>query len=297
VPSIAPPPFEGEVPVDGGSRHLGVAGYGDPHGPLVLWCHGTPGARRQIPPIGRRAAAELGLHLVCVERPGVGSSTQHGYHRVADFAADAAQVADHFGADELAVVGLSGGGPYALACGALLRDRVRAVGILGGVCPSKGSEAAATGVVALAHSFRHVLHQLRLPMGAAFRGAIVLLPVAHLAYQAYTRTTPPGDQVVLRDPEIEAMFVDDLGSALQKGFGALAHDAALFGRHWGFEVASIEAPVRWWHGDSDVIVSLGDAQATCARIRDIELHVRPGESHLGGFAAADEVLATMSALL
>ena len=285
------------MPVDGGRRQLGGAGYGDPGGPLVLWCHGTPGARRQVPPVGRRAAADLGLHLVCVERPGVGSSSQHRYHRVADFAADAAQVADHFGAERFAVVGLSGGGPYALACGALLRDRVGAVGILGGVCPSKGDEAAATGVVALAHSFRHVLHQLRLPLGAAFRGAIVLLPVAHLAYQAYTRTTPPGDQVVLRDPEIEAMFVDDLGSALQKGFGALTHDAALFGRHWGFEVASIEAPVRWWHGDSDVIVSLGDAQATCARIPDVELHVRPGESHLGGFAAADEVLATMSALL
>lgn len=296
VAPIDPPAFEDEVLVAPG-RRLGVAGFGDPNGRLVLWFHGTPGARRQLPLAGRRAATELGVHVVGVERPGVGASTQHRYHRVADFAADAAAVADHLGHDRFAVVGLSGGGPYALACGALLADRIDAVGVLGGVCPSLGREATATGLVGLARSFRHVLHQLRLPLGAAMQSAVLLLPTAHLGYHAFARALPPGDRAVLRDPEIEAMFIDDLAHAMRKGFGAIAHDAALFGRHWGFEVASVVAPVRWWHGDRDSIVSLEDAKATCARIGDVELYVRPGESHLGGFAAADEVLRTISALL
>jgi len=78
--------------------------------------------------------------------------------------------------------------------------------------------------------------------------------------------------------------------------GALAHDVALFGRPWGFELADVRAPVRWWHGDADTFVPLAHAEATVAKLPDCELHIRPGESHLGGFAAADEVLQTLDAL-
>jgi pimeloyl-ACP methyl ester carboxylesterase len=296
VARIAPPRLESTVPV-GDGRRLGIAEFGDPDGRLVLWFHGTPGARRQIPPVGRRAALHLGIRLVCVERPGVGASSRRGYYRIGDIAADAATIADVLGHERFATVGLSGGGPYALACGALLPERVAAVAVLGGVCPSRGDEASSSGVVSLARTFRVALHQMQGPLGLMMQGAVLILPVAHLAYQAYARVSPPGDRAVLLDPEIEAMFVDDLGHALRAGFGAVAHDAALFGRHWGFALADIPVPVRWWHGDADSIVSLADAQAACERIADVELHVRPGESHLGGFAAADEVLETISALL
>jgi pimeloyl-ACP methyl ester carboxylesterase len=81
---------------------------------VVLWCHGTPGARRQFPLLGRRAAEKLGMHVVVVERPGSGLSDPHAYAAVADWATDIAQVADTLGAQRLGVVGLSGGGPYAL---------------------------------------------------------------------------------------------------------------------------------------------------------------------------------------
>lgn len=293
VDRIAPPRHETTVPVDG-RRQLGIAEFGSADGPLVLWFHGTPGARRQIPPVGRRAADELGIRLVTIERPGVGASTPHQYRRIADFAGDVAVVADHLGHERFAVVGLSGGGPYALATGAELRDRVVAVGVLGGVAPSTGEERSATGVVQLARTFRRGLELGRQPLGTALRGAVALVPAVHVLYHAYVRTTPPGDQAVMRDPEFEAMMVDDLVTALRRGFGAVAHDAALFGRHWGFHLRDIEAPVRWWHGDADNIVPLDDAVAAAERLADVELHVRPGESHLGGFAAADEVLAAMA---
>ena len=74
------------------------------------------------------------------------------------------------------------------------------------------------------------------------------------------------------------------------------NDGVLFGRHWGFELGEIDVPVRWWHGNGDSIVSLGDAEDAVALIPDCELHIRPGESHLGGFAAAHEVLETLDAL-
>ena len=80
-------------------------------------------------------------------------------------------------------------------------------------------------------------------------------------------------------------------------FGAVAHDATLFGRHWGFELRDVKVPVRWWHGDTDALVPQSHAEHTATRIPDCELYMRPGESHLGGFAAADQVLETLDALL
>jgi pimeloyl-ACP methyl ester carboxylesterase len=247
--------------------------------------------------VGREAAADLGLRLVSVERPGVGASTPHRHRRIVDFAADAGAVADHLGHERFAVVGLSGGGPYALSCAAALPERVVGVGVLGGVAPSTGTDRSATGIVGLARSFRRMLELGRQPIGVAMQGAVAIVPAAHAAYLAYTRVAPPGDRAVLREPGFEAMFIDDLVTAIRSGFGAVADDAALFGRHWGFHLDEVVAPVRWWHGDADNIVPLPDAQAAAERLPDVELHVRPGESHLGGFAASDEVLEAMAAYL
>jgi pimeloyl-ACP methyl ester carboxylesterase len=105
---------------------------------VVLWFHGTLGARRQFPMLGRHAAENLGLRVIIVERPGTGLSDSYRYSAVTDWVADIAQVADALDAERLGVVGLSGGGAYALACGALppLVDRVAAVAVLDGTVPS-----------------------------------------------------------------------------------------------------------------------------------------------------------------
>jgi len=60
-------------------------------------------------------------------------------------------------------------------------------------------------------------------------------------------------------------------------------------------VRDIAVPVKWWHGDSDNIVPLSHGEQMVELIPDAELFVRPGESHLGGFAAAEEVLKTLLA--
>jgi pimeloyl-ACP methyl ester carboxylesterase len=296
VPSIEPPRAEGRITLPRGGR-LGYAEFGDPNGRLVLWFHGTPGGRRQVPPVARREAEALGMRIVCVERPGVGGSTDHLYRAVGDWADDMAFVADDLGHERFAVVGLSGGGPYALACGARLGDRVTTVGVLGGVVPSVGDDAVATGIVDLARKLNIVLRIGRVPFGVGLWSTIRLItPLAHPGLLAFASVMPPGDQEVLHDPEIEAMFIDDLELASRRQFRAVVNDGVLFGRPWGFELGEIDVPVRWWHGNADSIVSLGDAEDAVALIPDCELHIRPGESHLGGFAAAHEVLQTLDAL-
>jgi pimeloyl-ACP methyl ester carboxylesterase len=248
VPPIDPPRAEGRITLPRGGR-LGYAEYGDPNGRLVLWFHGTPGGRRQVPPVGRSEAEALGLRLVCVERPGVGGSTDHQYRAIAEWADDVAIVADDLGHERFAVVGLSGGGPYALACGARLADRIVAVGVLGGVVPSAGDDAVATGLVDLTRRFNIVLRTGRWPFGIGLWALVrAITPLAHPGYKGFAHLMPEGDQAVFADPGIEAMFIDDLELASRRQFRAVVNDGVLFGRPWGFELGEIAAVVARQRG-------------------------------------------------
>ena len=292
VPRVDKPRAEGRFHLPDG-RRIGYAEFGDPAGAVVLWFHGTPGARRQFPLVGRRAATRLGLRVVVVERPGSGLSDPHAYAAMADWATDITQVADALGAERLGVVGLSGGGPYALACGAVppLAARVAAVAVLGGMVPSVGSEATAGGVADFTRRFAPMLSVLRRPLAALSTGLLApLIPFGHYVMRAYSSMSPEGDQRVFADPEIEGMFIDDIVLFLKGRCQAFVDDARLFGRDWGFRLADVKVPVRWWHGDADPYVSLAAAEVAVSHLPDAELILRPGESHLGGFATADEVL-------
>ena len=292
VPRVEKPRAEGRFYLPTG-RRLGFAEFGDPQGTPVLWFHGTPGGQRQFPLLGRRAAEKLGLRVVVVGRPGTGLSDPHPYEAVADWATDVAHVADALGAERLGVAGLSGGGPYALACAAVapLKGRVAAVAVLGGVVPAVGPEAMATGTIDLARRFAPLLHQLRRPLAETVNGLLMpLIPLSHYACQAYASVIPEGDRRVLKNPDMEGMFIDDLVLLAGGRFQAIIDDARLFGRDWGFRLSEVTAPVRWWHGDADNIVPLRDAKAAVDLLPDAELILRHEESHLGGFATVDEVL-------
>ncbi|MGE2733653.1 alpha/beta fold hydrolase [Mycolicibacterium vaccae] len=299
VPRCEPPRAEGTFFLPDG-RRLGYAEFGDPSGEVVLWFHGTPGGRRQLPIVGRRAAEALGLRVVLVERAGAGLSDRHRYTQIGDWASDMARVADLLGADKLAVVGLSGGGPYALACAAMpaLRDRVVAAAILGGVTPSVGPDATCSGAIALAQRMSAVTSALRRPFAEITAAMLApVIPLAHLAYSGLAAAMPEGDKKVFANPEIEAMFIDDIVHVTNGRFQALLDDARLFGRDWGFRLADVGVPVRWWHGDADSIISLADAQAAAEHLPDADLLLMPDESHLGGFAKADDVLAFLQPYL
>jgi pimeloyl-ACP methyl ester carboxylesterase len=101
--------------------------------PLVVH-HGTPGERSQYPPFVEAAVAR-GLRFVSYSRPGYGGSSRRPGRAVADCAADTAAILAHLGADRCYTLGGSGGGPHALACAALLADRVLACATVAGVGP------------------------------------------------------------------------------------------------------------------------------------------------------------------
>jgi pimeloyl-ACP methyl ester carboxylesterase len=290
VRRIDPPRYEASFRLPDG-RRLGYAEFGVPDGQLIVWFHGSPGARRQIPPAVRRAAVALGLRIVCIERPGVGMSTHHNYPNIRGWTADAMAVVDDLGGDQFVVVGLSGGGPYALAVAHDYPERVRVCGLLGSVAPTVGEDAVPGGIVELTKRLNLLLRVLGRPLGLSLQPLLTgVSPIAVLALRGFSSFMPIGDQRVLSDPEIGSMFIDDLVVAGGTRLQAFFNDCLLFGRHWGFELADISVPTYWWHGDADSIVPIDHARQSAARLGNAELFVRPQESHLGDFASAGQVI-------
>jgi pimeloyl-ACP methyl ester carboxylesterase len=296
IPRADPPIALGETRLADG-RRLCWAAFGDPEGAPVLWFHGTPGNRTQIPPETARQAATLGIRIVCIARPGVGRSSDVAYATFQHSVDDIAAVADDVGAQRFGIVALSGGAPYALACGHEMPHRVLGIGILGGVCPVAGPDAAPGGIVHMAARFNGVLTPLRVPLSGLVRNLVGLLgPLSHQAYSQFARIMPEGDRKVFADREVESMFIWDLVDANRHAFRGLFNDVVLFGRDWGFRLGDVDAPVRWWHGDADSLVPLDHARHATALLPDCELLVRPEESHLGGFGVTGEVLTWLAEL-
>jgi pimeloyl-ACP methyl ester carboxylesterase len=287
---ITAPRLEGTVGLADG-RRLSYAEFGPAGGRPVVWLHGTPGARRQIPEAARLAAVELGVRLIGLDRPGVGDSTPHLYPNVLAFAEDLGAVLDALGVGPFGLIGLSGGGPYVLAAAYAFPDRVAAGVVLGGVAPAAGDDAIGGGLVGRMAPLGPLAAAFRVPLGMAMTGLLwTMRPLASPGLDLYARLSPEGDRRVFARPEIKAMFIDDLLNGSRTGIRAPIFDFVLFTRPWGFSVRDVQVPIRWWHGDADHIVPLAHGEHVVSLLPDAELYVRSGESHLGGLGAAEEVL-------
>ncbi|MDZ5623517.1 alpha/beta hydrolase [Nocardioides sp. HM23] len=290
------PTLEGSVAVRDG-RRFSFAEYGSHVGPAIVWMHGTPGARRQIPIEAREYAEEHGLRIIGIDRPGIGSSTPYLYPNVLDWTGDLALLLDALGIDDVRVIGLSGGGPYALAAGAGLPERVRGVGVLGGVAPTRGPDAVGGGAIQLAVRLAPLLSVGRVPLGVALTTAIrTVRPVAGAGLDLYAMVQPVGDKNLLSRPEFKAMFLDDLLNGSRFQTSAPLADLVLFTREWGFDLADVQVPVRWWHGDADHIVPFRHGQHVVDRLPSATMSVIDGESHLGGLGITAAVLSELMSL-
>ncbi|HEY0774272.1 MAG TPA: alpha/beta hydrolase, partial [Nocardioidaceae bacterium] len=201
---------------------------------------------------------------------------------------------DVLGIDTMHQIGLSGGGAYVLAAGAALPDRVEGIAVLGGVAPTQGVDAPTGGLVSLAAPLAPLVTAARVPLGVALTLGIRLVkPLAGPIIDLYARMQPVGDRELLARPEFRAMFLDDLLNGSRKQITAPLSDLILFSRHWGFEAADVEVPVRWWHGDADHIVPPRHGEHMVRLLPDATLRTIEGESHLSGLGLAEEILDTL----
>ena len=274
-------------------RRLAYAEFGVGDGKVVLWFHGTPGARTQIPPDIPELARRHGLRVIAIDRPGTGGSSPEPRRTLLSWADDVAEFADALGIDRFAAVGLSGGGPYVLACAHRLPERV-VVGVsLGGVGPTAGPERA-PGIPALLSGAGRALTIARNPLARAMSAAVrPFRPLLSPAFDFYARYGARVDREVLEQPAMRAMFTADLEVVMAGGVRGIMQDLALFTRPWAFSLRDIHVPIRLWHGTADPVIPLAHSEHLAALVPDSRLFLLPGLGHFAGFTNSPAVLDDM----
>jgi pimeloyl-ACP methyl ester carboxylesterase len=270
-----------EHSISANGRALGVVEAGDPSGQAVFVLHGTPGSRLLWRGLVEDAEAR-GIRLVGYDRPGYGGSDPHPGRRVAHAAGDVAAIADSLGIDRLAVEGGSGGGPHALACAALLPDRVVATACLAGVAPYPAEgldwlegmgqdnldEFAATleGREPLEHYLRHQAD------------AMLATEPEGLADTLRSLLSPP-DAAILTG-EVAEFLHEETRVGIRERLDGWIDDDLVFLAPWGFELEDIRTPVQLWHGAQDRFVPLAHGEWLAERIPGVEAHLSEQDGHL-----------------
>ncbi len=262
---------------DGRTLRIHEAGAQD--GPLVLVQQGTPMSGLLFGSHARDAE-QRGIRLVAYDRPGYGGSTPAPGRSVADAAADAPAIADALEADRFAVWGISGGGPHALACAALLPDRVVAAAALGSIAPYEADGldwyagmgetnlrefgAAAAGKEALEDYLRPT-HRESVTADGLREGLRSLLSDV--------------DAAVLTG-EIGTYLAASMNDAARQGTIGWRDDDLAFVAPWGFSLADIRVPVQVWHGEHDRFVPFAHGEWLVANIRGVDAQLHAEDGHL-----------------
>lgn len=243
----------------------------------VLWHHGTPNVGPPPAPLFD-VSERLGVHWVGHDRPGYGGSTPQPGRSVGSVAADVAAVADVLGFEHFAVVGHSGGGPHALACAALLPDRVGTVVCIAGLAPRD-----AAGLDWYAGMDTSDVASLRAAeAGRQARQAHEDAPVA-------AEDPPlPADERALAGPWGWLRSVT--GPEAGAGPDGLIDDDVAFVTGWGFDPAAIAVPVLLLHGADDPVVPSTHSRWLARRCPTADLWIRPGEGHVSVLETAGTAL-------
>ncbi|GGL70374.1 alpha/beta fold hydrolase [Halocalculus aciditolerans] len=258
-------------------RSVAYAEYGDPDGPVVFFCHGTPGSRLAGELVDEDARA-AGVRVVAPDRPGVGASDAASRsRRIADWATDVAALADHVGADTYRVLGVSGGGPFALACAARTPSRVEEAAVVSGLGPpgAPGDDHTLGDRVLFAAGRISPL-AARLPAWALARGLAAVEDVESLV------SDPPEPDQRLLAGEVGAAVLADAQEAFADGSAGVARDYALLASDWGFSLDAITVPVAVYHGVEDGNVPYAHGEYVADRVPEATLTTYEEKGHVAG---------------
>jgi pimeloyl-ACP methyl ester carboxylesterase len=273
-------------------RRLGYTELGPRDGQPVLFFHGL-GTSRVICPADEALALDLGVRLIAVDRPGIGLSEPLPGRRLLDWPADVAQLADRLALPPFAIVGWSGGGPYAAACAFALAGRVRAVAMVSAPAPISGVRGA------------DYLRRFDRAARAAGR-APWMIRLAMWSWGRPQRRDPvrffeeslgdmcAADQAVLSEPGLRQQMIENSSELYRQGGRGVYDEALVLARRWGFAPRDIGVPVHIWHGEQDEVVPVAMARYMASEIATARSSIYPSEGHHLLYRRWPQILGTLA---
>ncbi|HEY8625856.1 MAG TPA: alpha/beta hydrolase [Solirubrobacteraceae bacterium] len=267
--------------MEGASGRLDVQIGGPADGQTVVFHTGTPSAGRLFAPM-IDAGAERGLRHVVYSRPGYATSDRRAGRSVADCVSDVTAITDALGVQRFFTVGWSGGGPHALACAALLPERVIAAATIAGVAPRDaegldwldGMGQENLDEFAAAQAGEEQLLEFIEP----FRAQLESVSSAQI-YEALGDLLSEVDLSALSG-EFAEYFAEATRTGLQRGvYGWYDDDLAMI-RDWGFELAGVSTPVTIWQGAQDRMVPFAHGEWLAAHVPGASARLLPDHGHL-----------------
>ena len=279
-------------------RTVRVRTAGDPDGFPVVYFHGTPGSRLDLA-FGDELVGAAGVRLISFDRPGYGGSSAapFGLLRVAD---DALRVADQLGVAQFAPLGLSGGGPFALATGLVAGARVARIGVASGAGPFQEVPGALDGLSEIDAKAEALLPGN--PTEAAVVFASYFEPITEALRQGddavravFEGALSARDKELFADPLLGGSLIASIREGLRHGAEGAAWDNVAWVGAWEIDPGAISTPVLLWYGDEDLMATPANAHWLDDHLPEARLVMRPGVGHFGIFEHLPEMLSELIA--
>lgn len=290
---------------DGRKVAYAIYGSQDENAPTSFYFHGFPGAHHEGI-VTHASALKNGLRVIAPSRPGYSDSTFQQNRRLLDYPKDVIELADLLSVKRFTVLGVSGGGPYAIACfKEISRERLIGIGTIAGCMPI---EFGTSGMLVISRILFNVAPYATTPLGWLMDKA---LGTTARDYEHPEKFEEMMDKdMVARAPEdaqawtnnkvLRRALLDSTRASMKQGGYAAAWEANLYGSDWGFKLEDVKVEkgeMIMWHGDQDINVPLRVSQRAVELIPQAELRVFEGESHLSLVGRVDEVIVALKGML
>jgi len=253
---------------------IGISEYGDPNGNPVLYFHGFPGSRLDGNLFGfNEIGKACKTRIIGIDRPGIGISKFQPGRRLIDWPTTVLSIANTFGIKKFSILGISGGGPYALSCAYAIPERLNSVSIISGMGPFIYQESL-NGKAMLIPKQIGVIRRL---IAWGLKASVLKNP-EKLKENIY-KTLPKQDIEYLSLPGKMENLIDIFKECFKQGLNGYLYEAKLYRKNWGFRIPDIKTKVSLWHGTIDQNVSAELARRIASEIPNCRSTFVENEGH------------------
>ena len=274
-------------------RSLSFARFGDPSGKPVFYFHGFPGSRLE-PQSNHDAFLKAGIQLLALDRPGIGHSTRKNKRKLLDWPDDVVEIAKILKLEKFSILGVSGGGPYALACARAIPGYLNKVTVACGLGPMDAPNATSWMMLSNRVLFRYgkffppVLHL------STFLMVRQLSSKPAKGLKKFVEGLPEPDRLVLSKTDAQDFVAASAVEGVRQGSGPLLEEIGIYSRSWGFKLEDLNVPVSLFQGEVDIDVPASMARHQASLIPDCEINLYPDDGHFSLLVNhIDEIIASL----